>query len=111
MKLQSIAPKRLVAIGIIAEDVSSVLDVKGSVLNDPVFGHQRRLVIRPRWLGVKRGGEKRANPDEIAEFDEGVSCDETHRLPFVCMIRFVVRSVFNSSEDRRPVDHYGSLRP
>ena len=57
VKLECIAPERLVAISIIAKDVSPVLDVGRRILDDRVFGHQGNRGIRDRGLSIKRASD------------------------------------------------------
>jgi hypothetical protein len=81
VELESIAPECLVAIGIVAEDIASLLDVAGGVDYYRVAGDERNLVICGR-LRMKERSQNSANREDPREVDEEFFLSETHRVAF-----------------------------
>jgi hypothetical protein len=68
MKLQSIAPERLVAVRIIAENILTILNGRGSVGDYRVAAHDRNRRKYSWWLSVNETGE-RACQNGASELD------------------------------------------
>ncbi len=82
VKLESVAPERLVAIGIVAEDIAPVLEDGGSVHDNGICTYQRSLRMRFWRLSANPRAENTAGHGGPADVDEVTFLRHTHKFLF-----------------------------